>query len=180
MVLFANILNTPKLKTLIPLRKRLGSEIVVEQLIVVIAKSHQTSGAENHWFFETWRSCNAKSSQCECSTKPGERTRNGVVSFWKCTFFCVVLWAPDFETKEGIAVYHNAWGQLSVLLDGTKKVVWKGNRNKWLSAPQPVDADVSTSTSWPDQWQTQNQNEKISKKIRKAALGSFYSWRRLS
>ena len=36
--------------------------------------------------------------------------------------FCV-LWAPDFETKEGIAVYHNALGQLSVLLDGTKKVV---------------------------------------------------------
>ena len=88
--LFKDILNTPKLKTLISLRKRLGSEIVVEKLIVVIAKSHQTSGAENHWFCETWRSCNAKSSQCECSTKPGERTRNGVVSFWKCTFFCVV------------------------------------------------------------------------------------------
>ena len=44
-----------------------------------------------------------------------------------------------------------------------KKVVWKGNRNKWLSAPQPVDADVSTSTSWPDWWQTRNQNKKISK-----------------
>ena len=148
MVLFKNILNTPKLKTLISLRKRLGSEIVVEKLIAVIAKSHRTSGAENHWFFETWRSCNAKSSQCECSTKPGERTRNGVVSFWKCTFFCVVLWAPDFETKEGIAVYHNALGQLSVLLDGTERLFEKvietngcPRHNPWTQMCQhrPVD-----------------------------------------
>ena len=53
--------------------------------------------------------------------------------------------------------------QLSVLLEEPKKFVWKGNRNTWLSAPQPVDADVSTSTSWPGQWQTQNQNGKVSK-----------------
>merc|ERR1711966_459336 len=45
--------------------------------------------------------------------------------FENARFFCVVLWAPDFETKEGIAVYHNPLSQLNVLLDGTKRLFAK-------------------------------------------------------
>ena len=59
-----------------------------------------------------------------------------------------MLWAPDFETKEGIAVYHNALGQLSVLLDGTKRMFEKvietngcPRHNPWTQMCQhrPVD-----------------------------------------
>ena len=85
--------------------------------------------------------------------------------FENARFVCVVLWAPDFETKEGIAVYHNALGQLSVLLGGTKRLFEKvietngcPRHNPWTQMCQhrPVDQTGGKHETKTKKYQNKN------------------------
>ena len=86
-----------------------------------------------------------------------------------------MLWAPDFETKEGIAVYHNASGQLSVLLDGTKRWFEKvieangcSRHSPWTQMCQHRPVDQTSGKH-------KLKMKKYQKKFSKAALGGFDS-----